>query len=70
MIEDRLLGLPQVEEYVHFKRTKIRELMAKGEFPKPLKFGKSAAWKMSQIQDWIASQETQDWIASQGEEAA
>ena len=55
-MNDRLLALPRVEEIVGIKRTKIRQLMANGDFPKACKIGKSELWQESEIQEWIEKQ--------------
>jgi len=53
MENERLLKLKQVQEYIPFCRSKIYQLLAKKEFPKPIRIGKTTVWKESQIQEYI-----------------
>ncbi|MEJ2134576.1 MAG: AlpA family transcriptional regulator [Desulfofustis sp.] len=50
----RLLRLPQVEEKIGLKRSRIYLLMREGRFPRPLKLGpRSVAWRLDEIDEWI-----------------
>ena len=51
---DRVLGMGQVIEKVHFSRRKVYMMLQKGEFPQPTKFGKATRWRESVIDQWIA----------------
>ena len=55
---DRVLGMGQVIEKCHFSRRKIYLMIAAGQFPQPVKFGKATRWRESVIDQWIA--ETMD----------
>ena len=49
-----LLRLRDVIARVAISRTRVYELIARGEFPAPYKIGtKSARWKASEIDAWI-----------------
>ena len=52
---DRLLRLSSVTDIVGFKTTRIYALIARGEFPCPVKIGRSSRWVESEIHDWIAA---------------
>lgn len=56
MKEDKLLKMASVLEYVQISKSKLYEMMAKNEFPKPRKIGASALWKLSEIQEFIEKQ--------------
>jgi len=55
---DRLLRLPAVEETIGLRKSKIYEMIGKGEFPRPVKLGTGHvnAWAASEINAWIAAQ--------------
>lgn len=45
-----------VEEITGLSRSTIYDLMAKGQFPRPVKLtGRAVAWPESKIADWLAS---------------
>jgi prophage regulatory protein len=53
---EKHLRRPAVEEITGLSRTTIYALMARGDFPKPVKLtGKAVAWPESAIAEWLAS---------------
>jgi prophage regulatory protein len=53
----RLLRLPAVMERTGYKRTKIYELIERGEFPRQISIGaRAVAWIESEIDGWIETQ--------------
>ena len=56
--EEKLLKITKVREYVDFSNSKIYDMVAKGEFPSPLRVGGSSVWLLSDIQGYISSQIT------------
>lgn len=56
--QERLYRLPQVEEISGHRRATLYLWMATGRFPKQLKIGASAVWRKSDIDSWLAAQET------------
>ena len=51
---DKLLRQPAVTEITTLSRSALYELMARGEFPRPLKIGAQAvAWKQSEVLAWL-----------------
>ena len=55
---DRHLRRPAVEELTGLSRSTIYDLMAKGDFPRPVKLTKKAvAWPESAIVAWLAERE-------------
>jgi len=54
-----LLGFASLSHYVSFGRSRIYGLIAEGEFPKPIKIGKSSRWVRAEIDAWINTQSAQ-----------
>ena len=51
---EKLLRLPQVLNTVGISRSALYQLIARGDFPKPIKIGKRASvWPESAVQRWI-----------------
>jgi prophage regulatory protein len=51
----RLLRLPAVEEFCGLRRTQIHELIARKEFPAPIKLsdsGRAKAWLEEELMTW------------------
>ena len=55
-MEDKLIKIKTVMEYVQMSKTKIYEYMEKGDFPKNHKIGGSSLWFLSDIQTYINEQ--------------
>ena len=54
-----LLAFESVSHYVSFGRSRIYQLIAQGEFPAPVKIGKSSRWVRAEIDTWISHQSQQ-----------
>ncbi len=56
-----ILRRPEVEARVGLSRSSIYAFMAAGTFPQPIRIGaRAVAWRLSDIEDWLASRpETQ-----------
>jgi len=55
---DKHLRRPAVEELTGLSRSTIYDLMARGEFPRPVKLTqKAVAWPESTIVAWLAERE-------------
>lgn len=48
-----LLPFAHLSHYVTFGRSRIYQLINAGEFPKPIKLGKSSRWLKTEIDLWI-----------------
>jgi len=56
MSTDNILRRPQVETYTGLSRSTIYAMMARGDFPQPVRLGKRAVgWKQKTITQWIES---------------
>lgn len=56
---DRLLPRPEVEAACSLSRSSIYDMMAKGQFPRPVRLGaRRVAWREADIEAWIASRTT------------
>ncbi|WP_353847720.1 AlpA family phage regulatory protein [Acidovorax sp.] len=53
-----LLAFEPLSHYVAFGRSRIYQLIAADEFPKPIKIGKSSRWVKAEIDAWISQQAT------------
>ncbi len=54
--EDRqvtLIRIPQILEMLPISKSKFWLMVQKGEFPKPIKIGRSSFWMIEQVQDFI-----------------
>lgn len=51
-----LLGFEPLSHYVGFGRSRIYQLIAAGEFPQPIKIGKSSRWVRAEIDIWLSAQ--------------
>ena len=54
-----LLAFEPLSHYVSFGRSRIYQLIAQGEFPAPVKIGKSSRWVRAEIDTWISHQSQQ-----------
>lgn len=55
MEHEKLLHLSDVERTIRLKKSKIYNMIASGEFPRPVRLGKRAVrWRESDIQHWIS----------------
>ena len=55
-IPPALLAFCLVSDYVGFGRSRIYALIAQGEFPAPVKVGKSSRWVRTEIDAWLNRQ--------------
>ena len=53
-----LLAFEPLSHYVSFGRSRIYQLIAAGEFPQPIKVGKSSRWVKAEVDAWISKQAT------------
>jgi predicted DNA-binding transcriptional regulator AlpA len=51
-----LLGFANTSTYTGFCRSRLYALIARGEFPAPLKIGKSSRWVRAEIDAWLSEQ--------------
>lgn len=57
---EMLLRIKKVKEYIPISTGSIYQKMADGKFPKQVKIGGTAFWKMSDIQEYI--EKGDDWV--------
>ena len=55
--EDQLLTAVEVGQLARISRATLYRLVGLGKFPAPLKIGKCARWRRSQVLEWIAGLE-------------
>jgi predicted DNA-binding transcriptional regulator AlpA len=49
-----IMRLPDVMKMLRFGKTKIYDMINHGDFPRPLKFGRSSRWLRAEVVEWIA----------------
>lgn len=54
-----LFKFEQTSSYIGMGRSRIYQLIADGEFPPPIKIGKSSRWLKVEIDAWIEQQAAQ-----------
>ncbi len=53
MTDERFLPLPEVKSKIGKSKAFIYTHMAKDEFPKPVKVGRSSVWVQSEVESWM-----------------
>lgn len=53
-LADRLLKVSDVQEVLQLSRSAVYAAIRAGSLPKPIKIGKSARWKASQIENLMS----------------
>jgi prophage regulatory protein len=48
-----LMRIPQILEVMPISKSKFWLMVQKGEFPKPIKIGRSSFWTIEQVQTFI-----------------
>ncbi|OWF65088.1 hypothetical protein B6A14_04555 [Polynucleobacter hirudinilacicola] len=51
--EVTLMRIPQILEVIPISKSKFWLMVQKGEFPKPIKIGRSSFWTIDQVQAFI-----------------
>jgi prophage regulatory protein len=52
-MSERLLRRPGVQDKVELGRSALYDLIKRGQFPAPIKIGRSSFWVESEIDSWI-----------------
>jgi prophage regulatory protein len=50
----RLLSMQQVEFEYSLHRTRVYGLIRQGQFPRPIKIGRTARWVRAELDQWVA----------------
>ena len=59
-MKDKMLRRPIVEDMTGLGRSTIYDLMAKGQFPRPVKLtGRAVAWPESEVAAWLESRKAE-----------
>lgn len=51
----RLLRLPQVQELLPLSQSWIYEKVKVGDFPAPVKIGRSSFWKLKDVEEYLSN---------------
>lgn len=54
-----LMRIPQILEVMPVSKSKFWLMVQKGEFPKPIKIGRSSFWTIEQVQTFIRERSKQ-----------
>lgn len=54
-MQDRLIRMPEVVETVGLSRPTIYRMIARQEFPEPVRQGRTSAWPFSEVQQYLES---------------
>ena len=57
--DGRLLSRKSVLQFTEFSNSYLYELIAAGDFPRPLKFGRASRWLSSEVQQAIEQRAAQ-----------
>jgi prophage regulatory protein len=57
--EITLMRIPQILEVMPISKSKFWLMVQKGEFPKPIKIGRSSFWTIEQVQAFIRERTNQ-----------
>ena len=57
--EVTLMRIPQILEVMPISKSKFWLMVQKGEFPKPIKIGRSSFWTIEQVQSFIRERSKQ-----------
>jgi len=57
--EVTLMRIPQILEVMPISKSKFWLMVQKGEFPKPIKIGRSSFWTIDQVQTFIRERSKQ-----------
>ncbi|MBU3562028.1 helix-turn-helix transcriptional regulator [Polynucleobacter hallstattensis] len=60
--EVTLMRIPQILEVMPISKSKFWLMVQKGEFPKPIKIGRSSFWTIDQVQGFIKGRVNQQDI--------
>lgn len=53
MSEERLIRLPEVINKIGLSRPTVYRMIERGEFPKPVKQGRTSAWVSREVNDYL-----------------
>jgi prophage regulatory protein len=64
--KERVIRWPELKDRIGFSRSHIHNLVAKGEFPPPIKLGdRASGWLESQVTAWLDQRIAQSQINSE-----
>lgn len=55
MDEGRLIRLPEIMSRIGMGKTKVYAMIKTGEFPAPVKYGRTSLWHSKAVDRWIRS---------------
>ncbi|CAI1963141.1 helix-turn-helix transcriptional regulator [Serratia quinivorans] len=59
LLSDKMVDMVFITEYTGLSNKWFYKLIQDGEFPKPIKLGRSSRWLKSEIENWVQQRITQ-----------
>ncbi|CAI1016793.1 MULTISPECIES: helix-turn-helix transcriptional regulator [Serratia] len=53
LMNDKLVDMVFITEFTGLSNKWFYKLIQKGEFPKPIKLGRSSRWLISEVEQWV-----------------
>lgn len=59
LLNDKMVDMVFITEYTGLSNKWFYKLIQEGEFPKPIKLGRSSRWLKSDVENWVQQRITQ-----------
>uniref|UniRef100_UPI0035C6C825 helix-turn-helix transcriptional regulator n=1 Tax=Serratia quinivorans TaxID=137545 RepID=UPI0035C6C825 len=59
VLNDKMVDMVFITEYTGLSNKWFYKLIQGGEFPKPIKLGRSSRWLKSEVENWVQQRITQ-----------
>lgn len=59
LLNDKMVNMTFITEYTGLSDKWFYKLIQDGEFPKPIKLGRSSRWLKSEVENWVQQRITQ-----------
>lgn len=59
LLSDKMVDMVFITEYTGLSNKWFYKLIQDGEFPKPIKLGRSSRWLKSDVENWVQQRITQ-----------
>lgn len=48
------MRMPDVEDHIGLRNSKIYDMVKENQFPKPIKLGRVSVWLRSEVSEWMS----------------
>lgn len=52
-MQERLIRMPEVTQTIGLSRATIYRMIDKGEFPQPVRQGRTSAWPLNEVREYL-----------------